>query len=150
MLDASKLTFDLALDTLKALAEPTRLRLVRLLSRCDLTVSDLTAILGQSQPRISRHLRLLVESDVLSRYQEGAWAYFRVTEALGPASLAAAVLRLVGDGDPMLARDLDRLEAIRRQRAERAAAYFAIVAFLLVIFTYLGVSYLLPGLHSYA
>ena len=63
-------------DVLKAVAETTRLRILFLLERGDLTVSDLTKILGQSQPRVSRHLRLLTEAGLIERYQEGAWAYF--------------------------------------------------------------------------
>ena len=63
-------------DVLKAVAETTRLRILFLLDKGDLTVSDLTKILGQSQPRVSRHLRLLTEARLIERYQEGAWAYF--------------------------------------------------------------------------
>ncbi|KAB0680807.1 ArsR/SmtB family transcription factor [Aureimonas leprariae] len=125
MLDTSKLSFAASIEVLKALGEPTRLRLVRLLASHDLTVSDLTSILGQSQPRISRHLRLLVECGVLTRYQEGAWAYFRSADALDVATLTRAVVGRIAGDDPMLARDLDRLEAIRRERAARAADYFA-------------------------
>ncbi|GGD92489.1 ArsR family transcriptional regulator [Aureimonas endophytica] len=126
MAEAATLAFEASVEVLKALGEPTRLRLVRLLARNDLTVSDLTAILGQSQPRISRHLRLLVESGVLSRYQEGAWAYFRLAgEGPGAAALARAVIERVGGADPMLARDHERLDHIRQERAARAARFFA-------------------------
>lgn len=125
MLDTPKLSFSASIEVLKALGEPTRLRLVRLLANHDLTVSDLTGILGQSQPRISRHLRLLVECGVLTRYQEGAWAYFRSTDALDVAALSRAVLGRVADDDPTLRRDRERLEDIRRDRAARAADYFA-------------------------
>lgn len=128
MLETPKLSFDVSIEVLKALGEPTRLRLVRLLARLDLTVSDLTAILGQSQPRISRHLRLLVESGVVSRYQEGAWAYFRLSDVMDVASLTSAILGRLGSEDPVLARDMERLEHIRRERAARAAAYFSLNA----------------------
>ena len=64
-------------DTLKAAAESSRLRILALLSRGDLTVSDLTEILNQSQPRVSRHLKLLLEAGLIGRYQEGSWAFFR-------------------------------------------------------------------------
>ncbi len=66
-----KLVVDALVDLLKAAGEPTRFRLLVLLSSGDLTVTDLTEILGQSQPRISRHLKLLAEADLIDRYQEG-------------------------------------------------------------------------------
>ncbi len=69
-----RLQLDQMVDVLKAVAEPSRLRILALLSKGDLTVSDLTTILGQSQPRVSRHLKLLGEADLIDRYQEGAWA----------------------------------------------------------------------------
>ena len=67
-------------DTLKAAAESSRLRILALLSRGDLTVSDLTEILSQSQPRVSRHLKLLLEAGLIGRYQEGSWAFFRLSD----------------------------------------------------------------------
>ena len=76
---------DNLVDILKAAAEPTRLRLLALLAEGDLTVSDLTEILGQSQPRISRHLKLLAEAGIVDRYQEGAWAYFGFRRDAGAA-----------------------------------------------------------------
>ncbi|BDA85614.1 ArsR family transcriptional regulator [Aureimonas sp. SA4125] len=122
---AATLSFDTTIVALKALGEPTRLRLVRLLSRNDLTVTDMTTILGQSQPRISRHLKLLVESQILTRYQEGAWAYFRLTESTTIARFVRSVLATIATGEPSLMRDDERLEAVRVARAERAAGYFA-------------------------
>ena len=74
-------TLDTMVDTLKAAAESSRLRILTLLSRGDLTVSDLTEILGQSQPRVSRHLKLLLEAGLIERYQEGSWAFFRLSDA---------------------------------------------------------------------
>ncbi|MEE9374951.1 MAG: metalloregulator ArsR/SmtB family transcription factor, partial [Rhizobiaceae bacterium] len=65
---------------MRAAGEPTRLRLLALLEKVDLTVSDLIAILDQSQPRISRHLKLLVAAGLAERFQEGAWAYFRTVD----------------------------------------------------------------------
>jgi len=72
---------------LKAAGEATRLRILALLAEAELTVSDLTDILRQSQPRISRHLRLLAEAGLVDRYREGAWAFFRLAEQ-GQAALA--------------------------------------------------------------
>ena len=122
---APALSFESSIDALKALGEPTRLRVVRLLSRNDLTVTDLTTILGQSQPRISRHLKLLVESQILTRYQEGAWAYFRLSENGTIARFVRSVLATVDIHEPALVRDDERLDAVRTARAERAAGYFA-------------------------
>src|SRR5207253_5892223 len=76
---------------LKAAGEETRLRVLALLAEAELTVSDLTEILRQSQPRISRHLRLLAEAGLVERYREGAWAFFRLAEA-GPAAHAVRAL----------------------------------------------------------
>lgn len=121
---ASSLPFDETVNMLKAVAEPTRLRLALLLLQGDLTVSDLVKILGQSQPRISRHLKLMVDAGVVSRYQEGAWAYFRLSGD-DSAELVRRMLPLVGAADGPPAQDRDRLAIVRARRAERAAAYFA-------------------------
>ena len=118
-------SFAQTVERLKALGEPTRLRLVLLLSRHDLTVSDLVSILGQSQPRISRHLRLLVETGILSRHQEGAWAYFRLSDDAASAEIVSTLAAKIAPGDPVLMRDASRLEDVRRARTDRAAAYFA-------------------------
>ena len=73
-------SFAMTLDALEAAGEITRLRLLALLADAELTVSELMTILGQSQPRISRHLRLLVEAGLVDRRREGAWAFFRVSD----------------------------------------------------------------------
>ena len=80
MLSRPHVTLDAMVDTLKAAAESSRLRILALLSRGDLTVSDLTEILNQSQPRVSRHLKLLLEAGLIGRYQEGSWAFFRLSD----------------------------------------------------------------------
>ncbi|WP_416355281.1 ArsR/SmtB family transcription factor [Aureimonas phyllosphaerae] len=118
-------SFDDAVEMMKALAEPTRFRLVLLVSEQDLTVSDLTAILGQSQPRISRHLKLLVEAGVVDRHQEGSWAYFRLSDRPLAGRLVHSLKDNVGGDDSALSQDRERLTAVRRERAERAASYFA-------------------------
>lgn len=109
---------------LRAAAEPTRLRLLSLLSQGDLTVSELTHILGQSQPRVSRHLKLMCEAGLLDRFPEGAWVFYRVA-ARGPgAELAQALLKLLPEHDPVLALDQQRLDAVRAARATKAQDYF--------------------------
>ena len=124
-MDKRNLNLDLMVDTLKAAAEPSRLRILALLSRGDLTVSDLTSILGQSQPRVSRHLKLLFEASLINRYQEGSWAYFRLANSLIVGDIARSLLDRLDNADPLLERDLERLSSVKLQRRERAAAYFS-------------------------
>jgi ArsR family transcriptional regulator len=117
-LDLSK-----AVAALKSIAEPTRLRILALLAHGELTVKDLTRILGQSQPRISRHLKLLGDAGLLERAPEGSWVYFRLAQSQG-ASLAPLILGVVDRADPVLARDARRAETLRRERESAAQAYF--------------------------
>ncbi|MBY5361282.1 metalloregulator ArsR/SmtB family transcription factor [Rhizobium leguminosarum] len=125
MSEPLKLGLDALVDVLKAAGEPTRLRLLALLDGGDLTVTDLTEILGQSQPRISRHLKLLGEAELIERYQEGAWAYFRLKQDGKAAMLVRSLLKHVSENDPTILRDGERLSQVKRQRAERAQAYFS-------------------------
>lgn len=111
--------------SLKAAGESTRLRVLALLGQAELSVKDLTTILGQSQPRISRHLRLLADAGLIDRYPEGAWVFYRLTEEGPGARLARDLLALADAGDPVLARDRDRLAAIKAEHAEAAHRYFA-------------------------
>ena len=110
---------------LRAAGDGTRLRLLLLLLEVELTVSELTEILGQSQPRVSRHLKLLCEAGLLQRFKEGAWVFYRAAERGGAAKLAATLASLAdGKKDATLLDDRRRLAAVRSQRAEQAAAYF--------------------------
>jgi ArsR family transcriptional regulator len=111
-------------ELLKAAAEPTRMRLLLLLSSGDLTVSDMTEILGQSQPRISRHLKLLAEAGLIERYQEGAWAWFRLRREGDAAALARKIIDEASRQDAVILRDQGRLTQVRLARAEKAQAYF--------------------------
>ncbi len=116
---------DRLLDQLRAAAEPTRLRLLALCGEGELTVSDLTQILGQSQPRVSRHLKLLCDAGLLERFREGSWAFYRLAPRGPGADLARdLVARLPGD-DPVLALDRGRLQTVQQARAQQAARYFA-------------------------
>ncbi len=109
---------------LRAAAESTRLRILAVLSRTDLTVTELTQVLGQSQPRVSRHLKLLCDAGLLNRFQEGTWVFYRLADEGPGADLAQAVLARLPGEDTNLIRDLERLDAVRRTRAEAAAQYF--------------------------
>jgi ubiquinone/menaquinone biosynthesis C-methylase UbiE len=112
------------LTALRAVAEPTRLRLVLLCARGELTVTELTQILGQSQPRVSRHLKLLCEAALLDRFREGSWVFYRLSQAGPAATLARQLVSACGEDDPIVTLDLQRLAAIKGQRAEAAATYF--------------------------
>ena len=115
---------DELLAALRAVAEPTRLRLLVLCARGELTVSELAQILGQSQPRVSRHLKLLCEAGLLDRFREGSWVFYRVSTGSAASELARHLVAVCGERDATIALDLQRLAAIKRQRAERAADYF--------------------------
>src|SRR4249920_1455185 len=117
-------SLDETLDILRAAAEETRLRILALLGEGELSVSDLTDILGQSQPRISRHLKLLVEAGLVERHREGAWAFFRLAEGSGSAEFARTLVAQLNPKDSMVARDRDRLAAVRTARAAAAQDYF--------------------------
>ena len=120
----NRFTFDELSTMLKAAGEETRLRLLALLAEAELTVTELTEILRQSQPRISRHLRLLAESGLVVRFREGSWAFFRLPEHGDKAELARTLAALLDPDDRVMARDRERLAAVRAARATAAQAYF--------------------------
>lgn len=115
---------DALLAGLRAAGEPTRLRLLALCAHGELSVTELTQILGQSQPRVSRHLKLLVEAGLLARFREGSLVFYRMAEREQTAFLARTLVDLLPVDDPELSRDLVRLEKIREKRAEVADNYF--------------------------
>src|SRR6478752_5294256 len=98
-----------AIEILRAAGEPSRLRILALLARGELAVMELSHILDQSQPRVSRHLKLLTEAGLIERFPDGAWVFYRLIEA----------------EDPLLARDSDRLKGVQAGRTAEANAYFA-------------------------
>lgn len=88
-------------------------------------MSELTQILGQSQPRVSRHLKVLCEAGLLERFREGAWAFYGLSEGSGTASaVAQALLPLIPGEDAAVAADARRVEVVRRLRERAAAKYF--------------------------
>jgi ArsR family transcriptional regulator len=112
------------LAALRAAAEPTRLRLLVLCARGELTVSELAQILGQSQPRVSRHLKLLCDAGLLDRFREGSWVFYRLSSNNAASALMRDFVSACGEADETIALDLQRLAATKRQRAEIAASYF--------------------------
>ncbi len=114
------------LNRLKAAAESTRLRILAICAQGELTVSELTHILGQSQPRVSRHLKLLCDAGLLNRFQEGAWVFYRLADRTGSRSytLCQQIIGLIPENDPQIKRDMQRLAEVRRARHDVAEAYF--------------------------
>ncbi|MEQ1756224.1 MAG: metalloregulator ArsR/SmtB family transcription factor [Micropepsaceae bacterium] len=110
---------------LKAAAEATRLRLLALFTKAELTVTEITQILRQSQPRISRHLKLLCDAGLIVRTKEGSWVFYRLAEGGGGLELAQKLSEILPWHDVVLQRDLERLDAVRRQRHAEAQEYFA-------------------------
>src|ERR1700759_150653 len=94
---------------LRAAAEPTRLRLLAICAQAELTVTELTQILGQSQPRVSRHLKLLCEAGLLDRLREGSWVFYRVASRGPAAALSRHLVAACGDTDETIVLDRQRL-----------------------------------------
>ena len=112
--------FDTLLPRLRAIAEPSRLRLLAILARGEFSVSELTEILGQSQPRVSRHLKLLDDSGLLERFREQHWMYYRVAGDTEGGRLARLLLEQLDADDPALAGDLGRMQRVLEVRGGRA------------------------------
>jgi ArsR family transcriptional regulator len=112
------------LNGLRAAAEPSRLRLLAICSHGEWTVSELVQVMAQSQPRISRHLKLLAEAGLLERFREGGWVFYRRAQSGDAARVARSLCRLLPEGDPMLALDRQRLAAIRATRRRQAERFF--------------------------
>jgi len=110
---------------LRAAGEPTRLRILALLKREELAVGELTRVLGQSQPRVSRHLKLLTDAGLVERFPDGAWVFYRLAGAGSARRLVEDMLALIAGDDQGLARDAERLAGVSAERADQAASYFA-------------------------
>lgn len=113
---------------LKAAGEGTRLRLLALLADGDHSVKDLTEILKQSQPRVSRHLKLLADAGLIERNAEGAWAYYGLAQEGDGADLAQWLIRRIDASDAERRRDVERQQAVRAGQQAQATEYFAKVA----------------------
>jgi ArsR family transcriptional regulator len=117
-------SFDDIVALMRAAAEPTRLRIVRLAQRGEFSVKDLTQLLGQSQPRVSRHVKLLADAGLIERYQEGSWVFVRASSDPAIKTFVDASLAMMWPDDPQIARDDEKAEQIRSKRASVAQAYF--------------------------
>jgi len=114
---------------LKTLGHPERLRILALLSRGELTVSELVQILGLSQPRVTQYISSLEAAGIIERLKEGSWVFSRIrrgNEAI--TSLVGTTLTALPENDPVLLADRRRLDDVRAERAKVAQAFFADVA----------------------
>lgn len=112
-------------EMLRAAGEPTRFRILALLAREELAVAELTRVLDQSQPRVSRHLKLLIAAGLVERFPDGAWVFYRLATHGAPRAFIDEMLAMTDRGDAGLARDAACLEAVRAERSKAAADYFA-------------------------
>jgi ArsR family transcriptional regulator len=120
-----KLRASQAVEVLRAAGEPTRLRILALLAREELAVLELCGVLDQSQPRVSRHLKLLAEAGLVERFPDGAWVFYRLTGGGQGGGLIREVLERIDPADLVFARDAERLHAVFAERASVASDYFA-------------------------
>jgi ArsR family transcriptional regulator len=118
-------TRDLKLAALfQALADPTRLRILALLRSMELSVGELAQLLGQSQPRVSRHVKILSDSGLIGRRKEGSWVYLQLAEPERTEELFELSRGLDAEAEQLFATDAARLESVRQDRAEAARRYF--------------------------
>lgn len=120
-----KLSAKQTVDVLRAAGEPTRLRILALLEREELAVLELCRVLDQSQPRVSRHLKLLAEAGLVERFPDGAWVFYRLAGAGRQSEVIGQVLAHINADDPILARDRRKLDDVQAERSDAAQAYFA-------------------------
>ena len=115
-----------ALEIFRALADPTRLRMLALLRAMELSIGELAQVLGQSQPRVSRHVKILADAGIARRRKEGSWVFLSLGDAARMAPLLAAIDNWSGlaEGDDPAVADMARLAAVRGERARAAAEYF--------------------------
>ena len=113
-------------DLIQALADPTRLRILALLRRLELSVGELAVLLEQSQPRVSRHVRILADAGAVERRREGSWVFLTIA----PEEKTGAMFALLDDwsdeaSERVFDKDAGKLDRIRTERAEAASRYFA-------------------------
>jgi ubiquinone/menaquinone biosynthesis C-methylase UbiE/DNA-binding transcriptional ArsR family regulator len=114
-----------AVEVLRAAGETTRMRILALLAREELAVLEICRVLDQSQPRISRHLKLLAEAGLVERFPDGAWVFYRLAIGGQAGELIGSILARIDPKDPTVLRDGERLSAVWSERAAEAGEYFA-------------------------
>lgn len=119
---------DTIVSALRAAGEPTRLRILALLKQGDLAVGELAQLLGQSQPRLSHHLKALAGAGLVERLPEGSWVFYRLVQNGSIRRILETVFEETDLSNGEFARDIRQLEIIREARAESANAYFERVA----------------------
>jgi ubiquinone/menaquinone biosynthesis C-methylase UbiE len=119
---------DNVVEIVRAIGEPTRMRILALLSHGEMAAGEMSTVLNQSQPRVSRHLKLLAEAGLIERRPEGAWVFFRLT-AEGPAGrIGQTILAELPGQDFVVTRDIERLAQVQAHREHQAQAYFEAAA----------------------
>ena len=121
------MTAPTAVDLFRSLADPSRLRILKLLRNMELSVGELAQVLGQSQPRVSRHVRILIEAGLAERRKEGSWVFLSLGggERLAPLFAMLDSWTTLHGEDPWAVADLARCAAVRADRAAAAERYFA-------------------------
>src|SRR3990170_9013467 len=113
-------------EMFQAVSDPTRLRIVALLARMELSVGELAHLMEQSQPRVSRHVRILADAGIVERRKEGSWVFLAMADAERTAPLLELMEAWIDeDTHAAFASDSARLDAVRSDRAEAAQRYFA-------------------------
>jgi ubiquinone/menaquinone biosynthesis C-methylase UbiE len=113
-----------ALAIFRALADPTRLRILALLRMMELSVGELAQVLGQSQPRVSRHVKILADAGLAERRREGSWVFLALGLVDRSAPVFAAIDAWSGGASQAMVSDLARLDAVRAERSAAAERYF--------------------------
>lgn len=119
------LSSEQVVDVLRAAGESTRLRILALLAGEELSVLELCRILDQSQPRVSRHLKLLAEAGLVERFPDGAWVFYRLAGSSAGGGVVSAALGLIDAQDEIIRADARQLASVRAERSAGAQAYFA-------------------------
>ena len=113
-------------EMFQAVSDPTRLRILALLARMELSVGELAQLLDQSQPRVSRHVRILADAGVVDRRKEGSWVFLAIADCERTAPLLTLIDAWTDEGSrSVFEQDSQRLDAVRADRAEAASRYFA-------------------------
>lgn len=122
---AMLLSTNRAVEVLRAAGESTRMRILSLLAREELAVLEICRVLDQSQPRISRHLKLLAEAGLVERFPDGAWVFYRLAVGGQAGDLIASIIARIDPKDPVILRDVEQLAAVWAERTAEAGEYFA-------------------------